>query len=158
YTVGHNVVFGAGRFAPGTQEGRQLLAHELAHVVQQSFIPRSDALAWDDAAAEVEAERTEASANEADVAGIRERHAGALQLKPDGDVKPTQPTLIKVRPGNTDRIEDAYGGGSMNETQWRNLLDSAEQAIAKGQDEAAKRAYLMLYADVAKLAQASRIV
>jgi hypothetical protein len=37
YTVGHNMVFGAGRFAPGTHEGRRLLAHELTHVVQQSF-------------------------------------------------------------------------------------------------------------------------
>lgn len=35
YTVGHNVVFGAGQYAPATQEGRLLLAHELAHVVQQ---------------------------------------------------------------------------------------------------------------------------
>ncbi len=36
YTVGHNVVFGAGRFAPETHEGRRLIAHELTHVVQQS--------------------------------------------------------------------------------------------------------------------------
>ena len=36
YTVGHDIVFGAGRFAPGTHEGRQLIAHELTHVVQQS--------------------------------------------------------------------------------------------------------------------------
>ena len=36
YTVGHNVVFGAGRFSPGTHEGRRLIAHELTHVVQQS--------------------------------------------------------------------------------------------------------------------------
>lgn len=35
YTVGRDVVFGPGRYAPGTQEGRRLLAHELAHVVQQ---------------------------------------------------------------------------------------------------------------------------
>lgn len=35
YTVGHNMVFGAGRFAPGTNEGRRLIAHELTHVVQQ---------------------------------------------------------------------------------------------------------------------------
>jgi hypothetical protein len=35
YTVGHDIVFGAGRFAPATPEGRRLLAHELAHVVQQ---------------------------------------------------------------------------------------------------------------------------
>jgi hypothetical protein len=36
FTVGNNIVFGAGQFAPGTSEGRRLLAHELAHVVQQS--------------------------------------------------------------------------------------------------------------------------
>jgi hypothetical protein len=36
YTVGPNIVFGAGRFAPGTLEGRRLIAHELTHVVQQS--------------------------------------------------------------------------------------------------------------------------
>ncbi|MES1245798.1 MAG: DUF4157 domain-containing protein [Acidobacteriota bacterium] len=36
YTVGHNIVFDAGAFAPGTQRGRRLLAHELTHVVQQS--------------------------------------------------------------------------------------------------------------------------
>ena len=36
YTVGHNMVFGAGRFTPGTYEGRRLIAHELTHVVQQS--------------------------------------------------------------------------------------------------------------------------
>jgi hypothetical protein len=35
YTVGHNVVFGSGRYEPHTTEGRRLLAHELAHVVQQ---------------------------------------------------------------------------------------------------------------------------
>ena len=36
YTVGHSIVFDAGRFAPGTQEGRRLIAHELTHVVQQT--------------------------------------------------------------------------------------------------------------------------
>jgi hypothetical protein len=35
YTIGHNIVFGAGRFASGTHEGRRLIAHELTHVVQQ---------------------------------------------------------------------------------------------------------------------------
>jgi hypothetical protein len=36
YTVGQNIVFGVGRFAPGTSEGRRLIAHELTHVVQQT--------------------------------------------------------------------------------------------------------------------------
>jgi hypothetical protein len=36
YTVSRDVVFGAGRYAPGSADGRRLLAHELAHVVQQA--------------------------------------------------------------------------------------------------------------------------
>jgi hypothetical protein len=44
YTVGNDVVFGKGRFAPATQEGRRLLAHELTHVVQQTGAPMSDSL------------------------------------------------------------------------------------------------------------------
>lgn len=36
YTAGHNIVFGAGRFVPRTHDGRRLIAHELAHVVQQT--------------------------------------------------------------------------------------------------------------------------
>ena len=36
YTVGPDVVFGAGRYAPESADGKRLLAHELAHVVQQS--------------------------------------------------------------------------------------------------------------------------
>jgi len=35
YTVGSNLVFGTGRYAPSTTTGKHLLAHELAHVVQQ---------------------------------------------------------------------------------------------------------------------------
>ena len=35
YTAGDHVVFGASQFMPATREGRRLVAHELAHVVQQ---------------------------------------------------------------------------------------------------------------------------
>ena len=36
YAVGQHVAFAAGRYAPGTPAGDRLLAHELAHVRQQS--------------------------------------------------------------------------------------------------------------------------
>jgi outer membrane protein OmpA-like peptidoglycan-associated protein len=38
YTVGHNVVFDRGKYAPQTNEGQELIAHELTHVVQQSAL------------------------------------------------------------------------------------------------------------------------
>lgn len=39
YTVDQDIVFGRGQFHPDTREGSQLLAHELAHTVQQDGQP-----------------------------------------------------------------------------------------------------------------------
>ena len=36
YTAGRDIVFAPGQFTPASDQGRRLLAHELAHVVQQS--------------------------------------------------------------------------------------------------------------------------
>jgi beta-lactamase superfamily II metal-dependent hydrolase len=36
FTVGRNIAFGTGQYAPESREGRQVLAHELTHVVQQN--------------------------------------------------------------------------------------------------------------------------
>ncbi len=45
YTLGRNVVFGRGEYRPGTEPGRRLIAHELAHVIQQGHAPRGPAAA-----------------------------------------------------------------------------------------------------------------
>jgi hypothetical protein len=39
YAVGRDVVFGGAMYAPASMDGRKLIAHELAHVVQQSGSP-----------------------------------------------------------------------------------------------------------------------
>lgn len=39
YTYGRDIVFGSGAYTPERPEGQRLLAHELAHVVQQSDSP-----------------------------------------------------------------------------------------------------------------------
>lgn len=36
FTLGRDIVFGSREYAPGTEAGRRLLAHELTHVVQQN--------------------------------------------------------------------------------------------------------------------------
>ena len=36
FTVGQDIVFGHGKYSPGSESGKRLLAHELTHVVQQS--------------------------------------------------------------------------------------------------------------------------
>lgn len=37
YTVGQDIVFGAGQYAPRTTTGQKLLAHELTHIAQQAM-------------------------------------------------------------------------------------------------------------------------
>lgn len=39
YTVGSDIVFGSGQFAPSTADGQRLLAHELVHTLQQCSGP-----------------------------------------------------------------------------------------------------------------------
>lgn len=68
YTVGNQIVFAAGRYAPGTVEGRKLLAHELTHTIQQTQ-PGPQVMYASERDAEQEAERNSAGV----IAGSRTR-------------------------------------------------------------------------------------
>jgi hypothetical protein len=62
YTVGRDLVFASGQYAPGTGAGRKLLAHELVHTVQQRAqngrpLEISDPLSREELAAEDAAQR-----------------------------------------------------------------------------------------------------
>src|SRR5205823_2267360 len=59
YTVGQDVVFGVGQYAPRTLEGKRLLAHELTHMVQQmaNESPLTDGIGSCESTHEREAER-----------------------------------------------------------------------------------------------------
>ncbi|MES1149589.1 MAG: DUF4157 domain-containing protein, partial [Bradyrhizobium guangdongense] len=66
YTVGRDIVFAGGHYAPETMHGKRLLAHELTHVVQQHGAPAASiggGLQIDSShsAGEAEAERVGAS-------------------------------------------------------------------------------------------------
>jgi len=90
YTVGNHIVFGAGAYAPGTDAGDRLLAHELTHVLQQREINASPALSMgriSDASdpAEVEAERMGQSAvmgRSANVTGASHLVSGPVMRAP----------------------------------------------------------------------------
>jgi hypothetical protein len=59
FTTGADIFFGRGEYSPGSGAGRSLLAHELAHVVQQRGAPSAGELTVTDPAGalEVEADR-----------------------------------------------------------------------------------------------------
>ena len=44
FTVGNDIFFGAGEYRPDSAGGRELVAHELAHVVQQRGAPNTGPL------------------------------------------------------------------------------------------------------------------
>ncbi len=91
FTVGEDVVFGEGEYAPETTEGKRLLAHELAHVVQQR---RPVGAVAADKAAEHDAH--EAAAHVVASGGtpnVRERAApGSVQRQREGDWGSSRPT------------------------------------------------------------------
>jgi hypothetical protein len=42
YTTGSHLVFGTGKYEPGSSKGRELIGHELAHVIQQREVLTGD--------------------------------------------------------------------------------------------------------------------
>jgi hypothetical protein len=124
YTVGEDVVFGAGAYDPHGAAGRERIAHELAHVVQQSgagapartLSARSDASerAAGDAAARVAAGGTAAvAAGTAEALVAREEWS----LSPDGEPAPTTNVLQEFdvdkakggKPWNLDKLTKQIG-------------------------------------------------
>jgi outer membrane protein OmpA-like peptidoglycan-associated protein len=100
YSVNDHIVFGEGRYSPHTRSGQRLLAHELAHIVQQHNAsgPKSYGSTY-------EAEATEASRKvlNGQPAAIRLAAAAGVQrqglpeLNPDVDLASSaSPTMAAV--------------------------------------------------------------
>jgi hypothetical protein len=90
YTVGSNIVFRTGRPEPDTAAGRYLLAHELAHTVQQSGNSHAAPAAFSIGATHDPAE-AEADAVAALVSGESADNGNVA-----GDLSSVAPTLAKV--------------------------------------------------------------
>jgi hypothetical protein len=111
YTVGEQVVFDFGHFSPQTGPGRNLLAHELAHVVQQqgSYSSGSKlAIAEVEAPAEREADRIAGSVNRRVPHSGPARSSARLMRKLRVD-KPSQkipdPTGQGLKQTNAEAVE-----------------------------------------------------
>ena len=87
YTVGSDIVFGAGRYAPDTAPGRRLLAHELAHTIQPGPDPSlAPAAPWITTAADPAEEEASAAAEAVlagGVADLRSPATAPLRRSPD---------------------------------------------------------------------------
>lgn len=116
YTVGHDIVFARGRFAPETRDGRALLAHELTHVVQQraGLSPRlSDGPAGEAHEREADAMGERAAALPAARAFIAEDDAPSLapgQLRRADFLARLRPALCRAADAELARVgQDSRG-------------------------------------------------
>jgi hypothetical protein len=88
YTVGRDIVFGGGEYAPHSAAGQRLLAHELAHVVQQRAVAGSvPALAPERLSVSRPGDVHERAADAAAGAVVHDRPSPALGLLPAAAVQ-----------------------------------------------------------------------
>ncbi len=101
YTVGQDIVFGAGQHTPETSRGQKLMAHELTHVVQQA---RKGANCRPEQCADVAA--TNVIRGEVVSPALLGGVSGSLQMKPDDQVR----DVVEVKP-------------TVNPNSWLKTLD-----------------------------------
>ena len=119
YAAGDNIVFGTGRYMPGTPQGSGLLAHELAHVVQQ----RAGVAAPQGVSREGDADETAAHRAVADIgagrppqlaaaqSSIHRQPAGGLpSLLPQAPIMPQQSYPELLLESFLNRMWDAQSG------------------------------------------------
>ncbi len=86
FTLGNHISFGANEFVPHTRAGRTLIAHELAHVVQNSSVdPSVSALEPTSGRAEAEAHRAGYLAATGLPTGPMTAHHAGVALTPTSD-------------------------------------------------------------------------
>ena len=136
YTVGPDVVFAAGQYAPDTIGGRQVLAHELTHTIQQSQGRTGGALF--DSSAQISDPRDthekEAETQAARVAvgqGITpiSRMSGGARLQRQADVKEA-PAKTPPSPSTSDCDPAQITMLASHLASARIWVDDAERKIA----------------------------
>jgi hypothetical protein len=118
FTIGDDIAFNAGEYRPGTLEGDLLIAHELAHTIQQGGgrAPAASAGASADQVLEQDADEAALGAV-GSAAGLLERRPpsrrSGLALQGCGR------TVKRCPPGSSWRVATAVGVGPVCDCYWR---------------------------------------
>jgi hypothetical protein len=132
FTIGSDIVFGAGAAPEATEAGRRLLAHELAHVVQQARGGPADLDAVSDAAIPHPEHASEHAAAAAATAALEGRAAGELA----GRVATGGAAVVQRWPWDD---EPASGGGDSGGSLWDSVtgaVGGAATAVYEGYQSA----------------------
>lgn len=162
YATGDHVVFGQGQYRPDTRAGTALIAHELAHTVQQGGVqlkpdgvqlkpdgvqmkPDGVQMKPDGVMATGGDARLEAEANAAAAAALEGRPAPALSrlgapailraVDPPASPAPATPAGhgdVNLPPGMTVEVDDPPGLGNLELSVW---LDHFDMPLEKGKGD-----------------------
>ncbi|MGB6721670.1 MAG: DUF4157 domain-containing protein, partial [Terracidiphilus sp.] len=134
YTVGEKIVFNRGKYLPDSTSGRRLLAHELAHTVQQTANEtRLKPVAG--ASSEAEAHLAgESVAGGKRLAGIGHRTEVRVAREPAADAKQAQAFTITLKypPGREEHMEAVSAQVATKKIGW--FVSQVEAHIAGGKD------------------------
>jgi hypothetical protein len=129
YTVGRDIVFDSGCYAPRSTQGQRLLAHELAHVVQQdqdggAGLPGPIRLGEPDSPAEAQAQSAAQDGVPSPGAGVP---AGVLQRVPNKTIDPRRPPW-------SARRHITAGMGYFDDVWWSTVNAEGHYATSDGSD------------------------
>ncbi len=110
YTSGPDLVFAEGRYAPGTAEGKRLLAHELTHVVQQSAGPVSGTATADGSLSISDPD--DAFEQAADAHADRVMAGASKEGSAQGAAETAGQTCVQCQDESEDLVDQAMGASS----------------------------------------------
>ncbi|HEX8180803.1 MAG TPA: DUF4157 domain-containing protein [Pyrinomonadaceae bacterium] len=129
YTVGRNIVFGAGRYAPQTTAGQRLIAHELTHTLQQQ--PGTAGRLMPSGAPEIVSPH-DASEQQAD--SVAERIASGATVAPLAPVALSAPRLARQPASAAPKKADEHDAPTAEANKDEAKKDDAKKDEAKKDD------------------------
>lgn len=122
FATGSDIVFGAGRYRPDTRRGTALIAHEVAHVVQQANRPLASGGPTPTDGETLALERAADGAAAAFAAGrpmpaLGAAHPGTIQRQPEGEApapitdSPAAQAPVRLPPGMKVVRDVPFGDG-----------------------------------------------
>lgn len=140
YTVGPNIAFASQEYAPATSAGRQLLAHELAHVVQQGGSFGGEPLRVGSANDASETEAATAAAHVAHVNSPGGHGAGSILQRQQRGTAPA-PTSAPPAVGSAPTGGNALCSAQPNEAFYRTNPSFCMDTASSGSMHAGFRCY-----------------
>jgi peptidoglycan/xylan/chitin deacetylase (PgdA/CDA1 family) len=131
YTRGGEIIFGSGQFQPNSASGQRLLAHELAHVVQQrKGQPADRAISSPGSRSETEADN---AANSLGWGGLHARYSDVAEYSVAAGSAPARssPPQLSQADALIQRVQLTYDDGPDSAGNTRLVLDALNAAGAK---------------------------